>query len=67
VADSEVCVADHYRIGEALFEVIRPRVTCYPCYRVGIRMDDVRMASRLVALQYPGFYFRVLEDGEVGR
>jgi ferredoxin-NADP reductase/MOSC domain-containing protein YiiM len=63
LADSEVCVGDRYRIGGALFEVTQPRVTCY---RVGIRMDEPRMAALLVAHQRPGFYFRVLEEGEVG-
>lgn len=63
LADDEVCVGDRYRIGGALFEVTQPRVTCY---RVGIRMDEPRMASLLVAHQRPGFYFRVLEEGEVG-
>src|SRR3954463_5519476 len=61
--DSEVCIGDRYRIGGALFEVTQPRVTCY---RVGIRMDEPRMASLLVAHQRPGFYFRVLEEGEAG-
>src|SRR3954470_20540925 len=61
--DSEVCIGDRYRIGGALFEVTQPRVTCY---RVGVRMDEPRMASLLVAHQRPGFYFRVLEEGEVG-
>src|SRR6476660_5337834 len=60
--DDEVCVGDRYRIGGALFEVTQPRVTCY---RVGIRMDDPRMAALLVAHRRPGFYFRVLEAGEV--
>jgi ferredoxin-NADP reductase/MOSC domain-containing protein YiiM len=63
LADSEVCVGDRYRIGRALFEVTAPRVTCY---RVGIRMDEPRMAALLVSHQRPGFYFRVLEEGEVG-
>jgi ferredoxin-NADP reductase/MOSC domain-containing protein YiiM len=63
LADTEVCVGDRYRIGGALFEVTAPRVTCY---RVGIRMDEPRMAALLVAHQRPGFYFRVLEAGEVG-
>jgi ferredoxin-NADP reductase/MOSC domain-containing protein YiiM len=63
LADGEVCVGDRYRIGGALFEVTQPRVTCY---RVGIRMDEPRMAALLVAHQRPGFYFRVLEEGEVG-
>jgi ferredoxin-NADP reductase/MOSC domain-containing protein YiiM len=63
LADSEVCIGDRYRIGGALFEVTQPRVTCY---RIGLRMDEPRMASLLVAHQRPGFYFRVLEEGEVG-
>ena len=63
LADSEVCVGDRYRIGSALFEVSQPRVTCY---RVGIRMNEPRMPALLVARQRPGFYFRVLEEGEVG-
>jgi hypothetical protein len=27
LADTEVCIGDHYRIGDALFEVTQPRVT----------------------------------------
>ena len=62
LGDDEVCVGDRYRIGSALFEVTQPRVTCY---RVGIRMDEPRMAALLVEHGRPGFYFRVLEEGEV--
>jgi len=61
--DSEVCIGDRYRIGDALFEVTQPRVTCY---RVGIRMNEPRMPALLVAHHRPGFYFRVLQEGEVG-
>ena len=63
IADDEVCIGDRYRIGSALFEVTQPRVTCY---RVGIRMNEPRMAALLVSHHRPGFYFRVLEEGEVG-
>ena len=61
--DTEVCIGDHYRIGDALFEVTQPRVTCY---RVGIRMNEPQMAALLVSHGRPGFYFRVLQEGEVG-
>ncbi len=61
--DDAVCVGDRYRIGSALFEVTQPRVTCY---RVGIRMNEPRMAALLTSSGRPGFYFRVLEEGEVG-
>ena len=62
LGDDEVCIGDRYRIGSALFEVTQPRVTCY---RVGIRMDEPRMAALLVAHGRPGFYLRVLEEGDV--
>lgn len=60
--DSEVCIGDRYRIGTALFEVTQPRVTCY---RAGIRVNEPAMAALLVKHRRPGFYFRVLEEGEV--
>jgi len=63
LSDTEVCIGDRYRIGGAVFEVAQPRVTCY---RVGIRMNEPRMAALLVAHHRPGFYFRVLQEGEVG-
>ena len=62
LSDQDVCIGDRYWIGQALFEVAQPRVTCY---RVGIRMNEPQMAALLVAHGRPGFYFRVLEEGEV--
>jgi ferredoxin-NADP reductase/MOSC domain-containing protein YiiM len=61
--DDEVCIGDRYRIGTALFEVTQPRTTCY---RVGIRMNEPRMAALLTSSGRPGFYLRVLEEGEIG-
>lgn len=63
LADDAVCIGDRYRIGSALFEVTQPRVTCY---RIGIRMDEPRMPALLTSSGRPGFYLRVLEEGEVG-
>ena len=62
LADDEVCIGDRYQIGSATFEVTQPRVTCY---RVGIRMNDPQIPSLLVSHHRPGFYFRVLEEGDV--
>ncbi len=63
LSDNEVCIGDRYRIGGAIFEVSQPRVTCY---RVGIRTNEPRMPALLVEHHRPGFYFRVLQEGEVG-
>jgi ferredoxin-NADP reductase/MOSC domain-containing protein YiiM/ferredoxin len=62
LADDAVCIGDRFEIGTALFEVTQPRVTCF---RVGIRMNEPRMASLLTSSGRPGFYFRVLHEGEV--
>src|SRR5262249_57398387 len=61
--DYVVCMGDHYQIGTALFEITQPRVTCY---RVGIRMSEPRMPALLTSSGRPGFYFRVLQEGEAG-
>ena len=61
--DDAVCIGDRYQIGSALFEITQPRVTCY---RVGIRMNEPRMPALLTGSRRPGFYFRVLQEGEVG-
>ena len=60
LGDDQVCIGDRFRIGEALFEVSQPRVTCF---RVGIRMNDTRMPAMLVSHHRPGFYLRVLREG----
>jgi ferredoxin-NADP reductase/MOSC domain-containing protein YiiM len=61
--DDAVCIGDRYQIGSALFEVTQPRVTCY---RVGIRLNEPRMPALLTSSGRPGFYFRVLREGDVG-
>jgi MOSC domain-containing protein YiiM/ferredoxin-NADP reductase len=61
--DDAVCIGDRYEIGSAVFEVTQPRVTCY---RVGIRLNEPRMPALLTSSGRPGFYFRVLREGEVG-
>jgi ferredoxin-NADP reductase/MOSC domain-containing protein YiiM/ferredoxin len=62
--DDVVSIGDRYQIGSAVFEVTQPRVTCY---RVGIRMNEPRMPALLTSSGRPGFYFRVLQEGVVGK
>ncbi len=60
--DDEVCIGDRYQIGEVILEVTQPRVTCY---RAGMRIGEPRMAALLVSHRRPGFYCRVITEGEV--
>jgi len=61
--DKEVHVGDRYRIGSTLFEVTQPRV---PCYKLAIKMETEGFYSQILASGRLGFYFRVLEEGDVG-
>jgi len=60
--DAEVCIGDRYRIGSAVFEVSQPRVTCY---KLGARMRHQELPSLLVAHGRPGFYMRVIQEGDI--
>ncbi len=61
--DDEVCVGDVFRVGGAVVEVSQPRV---PCYKLGLRMAIEGFHKRFLESGRLGFYFRVLEEGEVG-
>jgi ferredoxin-NADP reductase/MOSC domain-containing protein YiiM/ferredoxin len=63
LADNEVCIGDRFRIGGAIVEVSQPRDTCY---RVGIRLSNPEIPALLVAHCRPGFYLRVIQEGEIG-
>ncbi|WP_179414660.1 MOSC domain-containing protein [Mucilaginibacter sp. E4BP6] len=60
--DADVCIGDQYQIGTATFEVTQPRVTCY---KIAISIGVPEMPALLVAHKRPGFYFRVLQEGEI--
>jgi ferredoxin-NADP reductase/MOSC domain-containing protein YiiM len=60
--DDEVCIGDRYRIGSVELEVTQPRVTCY---RVGLRMGEPELPALLVSHHRPGFYCRVITEGEI--
>jgi ferredoxin-NADP reductase/MOSC domain-containing protein YiiM len=62
MGDDEVCIGDRYRIGDAEFEVTQPRVTCY---RVAMRLGVPELPALLVSHHRPGFYLRVIREGDV--
>jgi ferredoxin-NADP reductase/MOSC domain-containing protein YiiM len=60
--DDAVCIGDVYRIGAAVLEVTQPRVTCF---KIGLRLGEPRMPALMYSHGRPGFYLRVLEEGDV--
>lgn len=61
--ENEVSIGDRFRIGTAEVMVTQPRM---PCYKLGIRFGRADMVKRFLASQRSGFYFSVLQEGEVG-
>jgi MOSC domain-containing protein YiiM len=61
--EGEVNIGDCFHIGNVTLMVTQPRL---PCYKLGIRFGRADMVKRFLASRRTGFYFRVLQEGEVG-
>ncbi|MGG3280782.1 MOSC domain-containing protein [Paenibacillus solani] len=60
--EDQVCIGDVYRIGDAVVQISQPR---YPCFKLSQKHGVKDMPARVLNTGYSGFYFRVLEEGEV--
>jgi len=63
VTEQSICLKDKIRIGSTLLEVSQGRM---PCWKLNVRFDQHDMAKRLQDTLRTGWYFRVLEEGEIG-
>jgi MOSC domain-containing protein YiiM len=61
--DSELSIGDVVRTGSSLLMVTQPRI---PCVKLAARFGRSDMVKRFAAARRPGFYFTVVEEGEVG-
>ncbi len=60
--EAEVCLGDVWRLGSALLQVSQAR---QPCRRLNLRFDLPDMVERVLASGRSGWYYRVLQEGEV--
>ena len=60
--ESDLHIGDQLRIGSALLMVTQPRV---PCYKLTIRFDRDDMIKRFIESNTSGFYFSVIEEGQL--
>jgi MOSC domain-containing protein YiiM len=61
--ESDVQIGDHYRIGTSLLKITQPRM---PCYKLNLRFDSAAMVKLFWQSEFSGFYFGVVEEGEIG-
>jgi MOSC domain-containing protein YiiM len=55
-------IGDHFACGSALIEVSRPRA---PCWKIEHRFERKGMVAKIIETGRCGWYFRVIETGEV--
>ncbi|MDH6673117.1 MOSC domain-containing protein YiiM [Paenibacillus sp. LBL] len=60
--EDRVCIGDMYRVGDAVVQISQPR---YPCFKLSQKLGVKDMPVRVLNTGYSGFYFRVLEEGDV--
>ncbi len=63
IVESDVCIGDRLMIGTAEVAVTQPRI---PCYKLNLKFGRDDMIPRFLASRRTGFYWRVLQEGEVG-
>jgi MOSC domain-containing protein YiiM len=61
--ESDVNIGDRFSVGSAVVMVTEPRM---PCYKLGIKFGRADMVKKFLASERTGFYFAVLQEGEVG-
>ncbi|WP_019831417.1 MOSC domain-containing protein [Sphingomonas sp. PR090111-T3T-6A] len=61
--EDAICVGDIHRIGSAVLQVCQPR---QPCFKLALRFEDNRLPKAMVRTGRAGWYYRVLEEGELG-
>jgi len=62
ITEGMVHIGDRFRLGTALIEVSQPR---QPCWKIEHRFGHKGMVAAIVTTGRAGWYFRVLEPGEV--
>jgi MOSC domain-containing protein YiiM len=61
--ETNVCIGDQYRVGSAVVAITTPRL---PCFKLAAKFQREDMIRRFLRSGYSGFYFSVVEEGEVG-
>ena len=62
LTEESLHIGDRLRVGTALLMVTQPRV---PCFKLGIRFGRDDMIKRFLVSGLSGFYFAVVEEGEL--
>ncbi|MCT2196906.1 MULTISPECIES: MOSC domain-containing protein [unclassified Paenibacillus] len=60
--EDEICIGDRFRMGGTMVQVSQPR---QPCFKLGVKHGLPELPQAIQQTGYTGYYFRVLQEGEV--
>ncbi|MCM3160120.1 MOSC domain-containing protein [Metabacillus litoralis] len=60
--ETDVCIGDIYQIGEAVVQVSQGR---FPCSTINKYTNINTLLNKIVEHGYTGYFFRVLEEGQI--
>lgn len=60
--ETELNIGDKLKVGSAVVMLTEPRM---PCYKLGVRFGRTDIIKRFLASERTGFYFAVLQEGDV--
>ena len=60
--ETDICVGDIFRVGEAVIQATQPR---QPCSKLARKLGEPRLVDWIVEARQGGVYFRVLTEGAV--
>jgi MOSC domain-containing protein YiiM len=58
----DICVGDIHRVGTSTLQVCQPR---QPCFKLALRFEDKLLPKAMIRTGRAGWYYRVLEPGEL--
>ena len=61
--EAELNIGDKFQVGSAVIMITEPRM---PCYKLGLRFGRSDIIKKFLQSERSGFYFAVLQEGEVG-
>ena len=60
--ESEMCIGDVFRIGDAVVQISQPR---QPCWKLANHRENPELPKLINEMGYTGFYLRVLKPGQL--
>lgn len=62
LSEDQIFIGDTFEVGETVLQAAQPR---FPCYKLGVKFNDMSILKTFMKSGRPGVYFRVLREGGI--